>query len=66
MAKHCPICSESNFRLSRLRAEDFWRLVLLMYPVRCLDCLQRSYAFLPTALLYRSQPGQRVQRPQKA
>jgi hypothetical protein len=65
MAKQCPICSESNFRLSRLRAEDFWRLVFLMYPLRCQECLQRTFVFLPMAILYKFLPATRV-KPQKA
>jgi hypothetical protein len=65
MAKHCPICSDSHFRLSRLRAKDFWRLAFLMYPVRCLECLQRTHVPLPMAILYKFSPA-RVQRTQKA
>jgi hypothetical protein len=65
MATHCPICSDSHFRLSKLRSEDFWHLAFLMYPVRCLDCLQRRYLFLPLAILFKSSPA-RVHKHQKA
>jgi hypothetical protein len=43
----CPKCSSSTFRLSRFREQDFARLFLLQYPVRCLDCHGRRYTWLP-------------------
>ena len=47
----CPDCSSSSFRLSRFQRQDFGRLLLLQYPVRCLDCQCRLYAWLPALVL---------------
>ncbi len=47
----CPDCSSSSFRLSRFRAKDIERLLLLQYPVRCRQCKRRQYAGLPLALV---------------
>jgi hypothetical protein len=55
MAKRCDLCYGTAFRLSKFRFEDVFRLVLLMYPVRCMECHRRSFAFLPMAPLYRIQ-----------
>jgi hypothetical protein len=54
MAKRCDLCSNAAFRLSKLRFEDVFRLVLLMYPVRCMECYRRSSVFLLMAPLYRN------------
>jgi hypothetical protein len=37
--------------LSRFRAKDLVRLLLLQYPVRCLLCQRRLYAGVPLALV---------------
>jgi hypothetical protein len=37
--------------LSRFRARDFERLLLLQYPVRCRQCHRRLYAGLPLAVV---------------
>jgi hypothetical protein len=67
MAKRCPICFSSDFRLSRIRTGDIFRLVLLMYPVRCRECLRRGSVFLPIALLHRkSMAVEQAVKPQKA
>jgi hypothetical protein len=67
MAKHCPFCFSTDIRLSRIRHGDFIRLVLLMYPVRCRECLGRSFVFLPLAPLYRQSTGaDHAKKPQKA
>jgi hypothetical protein len=67
MAKHCPTCFSSDFRLSRIRSRDILRLVLLMYPVRCQECFRRGSVFLPMALLYRkSMAVDEAVKPQKA
>ncbi len=47
----CPNCSSPSFRLSRFREQDFGRLLLLQYPVRCLYCQCRRYAWLPALVL---------------
>jgi hypothetical protein len=39
----CPTCYSTEFRLSRLRAEDRLHLLLLRYPVRCAGCNLRMY-----------------------
>jgi len=54
MVLHCSMCQSTRFRLSRIRGSDFFHLCVLFYPVRCLECLGRSYAFLPVALMLRS------------
>lgn len=42
MPIQCQYCSGQTFRRSHLRAEDFWQMVLMRYPVRCLRCSQRQ------------------------
>ncbi len=53
MSKECSACNSTNFRLSTLRSKDILRLILLMYPLRCKECLRRSFTFLPLAWKYR-------------
>lgn len=48
--KTCTTCYSAIFRLSRVRVKDLPRLLILMYPVRCIECFRRSYVFLPVAL----------------
>jgi hypothetical protein len=38
----CQFCTGQTFRRSRLRSEDFWQLIFMRYPVRCLRCSQRQ------------------------
>ena len=38
----CQYCSGQAFRRSRLRSEDFWQMLRMRYPVRCLRCSQRQ------------------------
>jgi hypothetical protein len=38
----CRVCPGREFRRSRLRVKDLWRLLILRYPVRCLRCRQRQ------------------------
>lgn len=38
----CQYCSGQSFRRSKLRPEDFWQMVLMRYPVRCMRCSQRQ------------------------
>jgi hypothetical protein len=54
MVLHCSKCQSTRFRLSRVRGSDLFRLCVLFYPIRCLECLGRSYVFLPVALMLRS------------
>jgi hypothetical protein len=42
MPIQCQFCSGQTFRRSRLRAEDFWQVIRMRYPVRCLRCSQRQ------------------------
>ena len=38
----CQYCSGQSFRRSRLRTEDFWQILMMRYPVRCMRCSQRQ------------------------
>src|SRR5215472_1862633 len=38
----CQFCPGQAFRRSRLRSSDFWEILLMRYPVRCLRCSQRQ------------------------
>jgi hypothetical protein len=58
MHKRCPMCYSTSFGLSKLRKGDVLRLLLLMYPVRCLECYRRSVVFLPLALRFK--PARRM------
>jgi len=46
MPLRCRNCGWWNFRASRFRRADVYRLLLLQYPVRCRHCYERDYAFL--------------------
>jgi hypothetical protein len=39
----CQFCDSTNIRTSRWQAQDFFMLPLLMVPVRCHDCIKRTY-----------------------
>ncbi len=41
---HCPTCYSTKFRLSKIRPEDRFQLLLFRYPVRCRKCTARIYA----------------------
>jgi hypothetical protein len=62
----CPNCSSSSFRLSRFRVQDFGRLLLLQYPVRCLDCWGRLYIWLPALVLLLANRMRRERREHEA
>jgi hypothetical protein len=64
MRKHCSACCSSSFRLSKFRKGDVLRLLLLMYPIRCLECYRRSFVFLPLAGKFK--PARRTEKPQSA
>lgn len=64
MRKHCPMCYCTSFRLSKLRKGDVLRLLFLMYPVRCHECHQRSFVFLPFATKFKS--ARKTAKPQSA
>ena len=38
----CQYCSGQAFRRSTLRGDDFFQMLLMRYPVRCLRCSQRQ------------------------
>lgn len=40
----CRLCYSSKFRRSHVRPDDFWKLLQLHYPVRCLNCGKRRFA----------------------
>lgn len=46
MDKNCDACGSTRFRVSRFRVSDVPRLFILRYPVRCIACHKRTYAFL--------------------
>jgi hypothetical protein len=55
MSHFCRSCGLSNFRTSRFRLPDLSKMILLHLPVRCLNCDERSYAFLPQFLKVRTE-----------
>jgi len=52
MKKTCDACGASRFRLSRFRFADVPLLFAFRYPVRCLECKERSYASVSWAFSY--------------
>jgi hypothetical protein len=46
MSLVCRHCRVQNLRISRFRKTDLVRMLLLRYPVRCRECLERDYAFI--------------------
>jgi hypothetical protein len=46
MEIYCHFCGLSKFRTSRFRRSDLSHSLLLQFPVRCLNCGQRTYASL--------------------
>jgi len=62
MPKHCPSCLSTSLRLSRIRKIDTLPLLFLMFPIRCLECLRRSYVFLPTAMKFKPSRSSRAQK----
>ena len=63
---HCRYCYSAQFRLSTFRFKDLARLLVLLYPLRCLECSRRKFVFLPMALLYRRPPSATVHKPHSA
>lgn len=53
MERNCAACGSSRLRLSRFRLSDIPRLFAFQYPIRCVSCLDRSYASIPWVLEYR-------------
>jgi hypothetical protein len=53
MILHCSKCNSTHLRLSRIRVFDIFCLFPLFYPIRCRECMGRSYVFLPMALMLR-------------
>jgi hypothetical protein len=53
----CRFCGLSDFRISRFRfrALDLSRLLLLHLPVRCVNCDQRAFIFVPQFLKLRNE-----------
>jgi hypothetical protein len=51
----CRVCGFSNFRTSRFRFQksDLAHLLLLRFPVRCLNCDERSFTSLKNFLAVR-------------
>jgi hypothetical protein len=46
METRCHFCGQSKFRASHFRSRDLGQSLLLRFPVRCLNCGQRTYASL--------------------
>jgi hypothetical protein len=61
MPKYCSDCGLANFRLSRFRKKDIWKLFKLEYPIRCRECLLRSYGSLFRLSEYSSKPRKKVE-----
>lgn len=53
LIKHCRVCDSTKFRLSSLRPGDVFRMLILQYPIRCMECGKRNTVLLPLALKYR-------------
>ena len=45
----CNSCGASEFRTSHLRTSDLGKLLTLRYPIRCLVCKERGFAFMGVA-----------------
>ena len=46
MTVHCRRCGSADVRLSHFQAADILQLLILRYPVRCLDCSERGYFYI--------------------
>lgn len=46
MSCKCDYCASNHYRLSRFRVSDILNLVLFQYPIRCLNCGERTYVNL--------------------
>jgi len=46
MEDYCYFCGSSEFRTSHFRPSDLPHSLVLRFPVRCLNCGQRTYASL--------------------
>jgi hypothetical protein len=44
---NCPFCKSDRLRNSRFQPVDIFQLLLLRLPVRCRDCIERSYVSIP-------------------
>jgi transcriptional regulator NrdR family protein len=47
----CPFCRRSHVQRSRLRLSDFPELIIGRLPMRCLDCLDRFFVWLPQVFI---------------
>jgi hypothetical protein len=63
MEKNCGMCGSNHFRLSRLRLSDVLMLFGLRYPIRCLRCMDRSYASFPWILEHKRKRAKRRRVP---
>jgi hypothetical protein len=60
MEKICDACGSRRFRISRFRLADVFWLFLFQYPVRCVECEQRSYGSLPWVVELRRKRARRA------
>jgi len=59
MEKNCATCGSTRFRVSRLRLSDVPGLFALRYPIRCMLCMERSYASFPWVLKHKRKRAKR-------
>jgi hypothetical protein len=53
----CRLCHSSKFRPSRIRPNEFWKLLQLQFPVRCRNCGKRRFAAFWGAWAIHRQPS---------
>jgi hypothetical protein len=53
MQNYCLRCGSTTFRPSHFRPFDFMRLLRFEYPIRCVNCHDRSFVPITLALSYR-------------
>jgi hypothetical protein len=65
MAFHCGLCGFSDFRTSRFRYKirNLANFLLLRFPVRCLNCDERTFTSLKNYLAVRRAQKERVLNP---
>ena len=56
----CLFCKSDHVRQSRFHKLDVMQLMLLRYPVRCLNCNERQYRRLGEALALRRKEEHQV------
>jgi hypothetical protein len=62
MEIHCHDCGSTQIRRSRLRLSDLKKLVLLRYPIRCVACYTRGFAWILDAFSISHKPQNKIAR----